>query len=396
LRFAPTTALAALAAPQQPGVRRLGAEQSNSSLLVDEYMVLKLYRELQQGVHPEIEMGRYLTDVAKFANTPPLAGSIEIVPKSEPRRRSASRTASCATRATAGASRSTISTSISTSWRWGRRTRSEGRRKRRTAIYLAQMRQLGLRTAEMHRALCPAEADAAFRPEPVTASDLNDWLRAVRSEARARSRRSARPSASCRPAAEPLAAYLLEHQDAALERIGAGLGEATAGVGAGALKTRIHGDYHLGQVLVAQNDFYIIDFEGEPRRPMAERRDKDLAAARRRRHAALLRLCGLAAVEQMPSRSRAARTSPSSRSPGATPRHAARSSPPTRRRSPAARRCRRRWTRCLRSSSSARRSTRSATSSPTGRPGCDPAARRPAHPLPPAAVLTCSESNGSA
>ena len=101
-------------------MRRLGAEQSNSSVLFEEYGVLKIYRRLQPGLHPEIEMGRFLVERAGFANTPPLLGTIELtLPDGEgedaPRRRRwACCSASSAIRATAGRWRSTISRAIST------------------------------------------------------------------------------------------------------------------------------------------------------------------------------------------------------------------------------------------------------------------------------------------
>ncbi len=64
--------------PERLVVRRLGAEQSNTSVLFEEYAVLKVYRRLQPGMHPEIEMGRFLVERAGFANTPPLLGTIEM------------------------------------------------------------------------------------------------------------------------------------------------------------------------------------------------------------------------------------------------------------------------------------------------------------------------------
>jgi maltose alpha-D-glucosyltransferase/alpha-amylase len=139
------------------------------------------------------------------------------------------------------------------------------------AVYLNQMQQLGIRTAELHRALCPAEAERAFQPEPVTPGDTSAWVKRVRSEARAALAALRRSRRSLVPAAREIADQLLGNQTALLQRIGADLPQSLD-----AMRIRIHGDYHLGQVMVAQNDFYVIDFEGEPRRPIAERREKDM------------------------------------------------------------------------------------------------------------------------
>src|SRR4051794_11292100 len=76
--FRRTPLFAEAAMPEHLVVRRLGAEQSNSSVLFEEYAVLKIYRRLTPGVHPEIEMGRFLVERAGFANTPPLLGTIEM------------------------------------------------------------------------------------------------------------------------------------------------------------------------------------------------------------------------------------------------------------------------------------------------------------------------------
>ncbi|HZF35526.1 MAG TPA: maltose alpha-D-glucosyltransferase [Candidatus Angelobacter sp.] len=295
LKFVPTTALASVPPPAEMVVRRLGAEQSNSSLLIEGYLVLKLYRELQPGKHPELELGRFLTEVGHFPNTPPLLGSVEIVSRSG--------------QVTAAAVAHAFVRNQGDGWAY---TLSYlGRFFDESAVlapdeltarvpeaahevYLTQVRQLGLRTAEFHRALCPAEADRDFAPEPMTAADIAERVRYVRSEAKGAMAALRKARRGLAPAVTPMVDYLLEHQPAALERIGSNLSKLPT-----AVKIRIHGDYHLGQVLVAQNDFYIIDFEGEPRRPLADRRAKDSPL---RDVAGMLRsfdYAALAAVEQL-------------------------------------------------------------------------------------------------
>ena len=272
LKFAATSAFAQLTAPAQPAVRRLGAEQSNSSLLIEDYLVLKLYRELQPGKHPEIEVGRFLTEVAHFANTPQLLGSIEIAGKTN--QGAAVAVAHAFVRNQGDGWSHTLSyldrfldeSAVLAPDELTARAPDVVH-----AVYLGQMRQLGLRTAEFHRALCPpGSAPAAFAPEPATESDIGDWIRHVRTEAKGAFSALRRARKGISAAVAPLVDHLLDNQKAALDRIGADLAKTPQ-----VAKTRIHGDYHLGQVLVAQNDFFIIDFEGEPRRPLAERRGKE-------------------------------------------------------------------------------------------------------------------------
>jgi maltose alpha-D-glucosyltransferase/alpha-amylase len=137
------------------------------------------------------------------------------------------------------------------------------------AVNLALMRKLGERTAELHKALCPAEAPPEFKPAPLTEADVKKFQRHVCTEARAALDALAARRKTLAPEAAEYAERLLAKRKEILDRIVAPLS-----IGAGAVKTRYHGDYHLGQVVVAQNDFYILDFEGEPRRPLAERRAK--------------------------------------------------------------------------------------------------------------------------
>ena len=78
MRFRWTPIFDRVPAPERLVVRRLGGEQSNSSVLFEDYAMLKIYRRLQPGPHPEIEMGRFLVERAGFANTPPLLATIEL------------------------------------------------------------------------------------------------------------------------------------------------------------------------------------------------------------------------------------------------------------------------------------------------------------------------------
>jgi maltose alpha-D-glucosyltransferase/alpha-amylase len=223
-------------------------------------------------VQPEIEIGRFLTEEGGFANTPPLLGAIEHVAKDG--------------KATALAAAFGFIRNQGDGWvytiEYLHRTLDQLRLLAAAepaeaaapdhephAFYLAQARVLGQRTAELHRALATPTDDTAFAPEPITKADLGTWQRAAGHQADAAFKALQRVLRKFQGAERDQVEALLARRNDCDRRIEAlTAGEITAA------KTRIHGDYHLGQVLVAQNDFYILDFEGEPARPLAARRAK--------------------------------------------------------------------------------------------------------------------------
>jgi maltose alpha-D-glucosyltransferase/alpha-amylase len=135
--------------------------------------------------------------------------------------------------------------------------------------FLALVHTLGTRTAALHQALAMKTGSLAFDPEPFTDRDRTEWQRRVRGEAAETLTLLERAAADLDERARADAKALLAARDRLLQRI-----DDLRGAGGAALKTRCHGDYHLGQVLLASNDFVIIDFEGEPARPLEERRAK--------------------------------------------------------------------------------------------------------------------------
>lgn len=259
-----TRKLAEIELSAQPQVVRSGVEQSNTSITIDGKVILKLLRRPEEGVNAEIEVGRYLTESTRFANTPPLLGWIKAVDSGG--------------REIALATLHGFVQNQGDAWTWV--TGYLERFLDETSVLplpdamarveeglhqdnLVFMRQLGRRTAEMHLALCQETADAAFAPEPVVDDDVVAWRERAR-----------------RQAADALAAVRgLDSAEADSLRVRADELDAVIHslppVGADILRTRVHGDYHLGQVLVVSNDVFIIDFEGEPRRTLAERRQKD-------------------------------------------------------------------------------------------------------------------------
>ncbi|MFW5680040.1 MAG: alpha-amylase, partial [Pseudomonadota bacterium] len=143
---------------------------------------------------------------------------------------------------------------------------------RREAVidhYVDFARLLGRRTGDMHRAFAIDTDDPAFAREPIGEGDLGAWAEAVRRQADEAFEVLRRSLAQLDEANRLLAERVL----GARERIAARLA-ALVEAPVEAAKTRLHGDYHLGQVLVSKDDVHILDFEGEPARPMAERRLK--------------------------------------------------------------------------------------------------------------------------
>jgi maltose alpha-D-glucosyltransferase / alpha-amylase len=254
--------------PDDAPVRRLGAEQSNSSVLVGERVIVKAYRKLEAGIHPELEIGRFLTDVAGYANTPPLLGSIERVGADG--------------NPSAYAAAFGFVANQGDGWRYTldyldraleeiRVTPESGRRPaaEQHEAFLAGARLLGRRTAELHRALAIDTDDPAFAREPVTGADLEAWRVDARAQVEAGFAilEQARKGAAEDRAAELGAALSLR------PAVEAALADDRPPP-EGLAKTRLHGDYHLGQVLAGLGDFVVLDFEGEPMRPLEERRAK--------------------------------------------------------------------------------------------------------------------------
>jgi maltose alpha-D-glucosyltransferase/alpha-amylase len=233
-----------------------------------ERLFLKVYRRLRAGVNPELEVGRFLTEVARFANCVPVAGALEYA-------------AGDGTPMTLGLLQAyvpnegdgwALTMTYLERYLESQRAATEPPPADVHGAYLAHAHTLGVRTAELHAALATPSGDPAFDPEPVAPGEVAEWKRRVREEALAAldALESAR---SAFPAPDRDDAQSLDGQRGRLlARI-----DACAAPESGLVKTRYHGDYHLGQVLLAQNDFVIIDFEGEPARPLAERRAKHSA-----------------------------------------------------------------------------------------------------------------------
>jgi len=270
LHFLPAPSLAQLPGPDAE-IRRFSVEQSNSSLVVGDSVVVKLLRRLTPGVHPEVEMTRYLTE-AGVVGIAPLLGHVE-------------RTVTAA----AGGNPDdhvTVTTLIvqafvrnqGDAWGWTidwlRRAMSEAATDHAEpadpfAGYLSFATAIGRRLAEIHAALASPTEDPAFAPEPVTSRDVTNWAASAVADLNAVLDALAGRDNWDSSETQTLAQSLIELRSpllAAVRRLGS--------AGGAVLRTRVHGDFHLGQVLVAQGDAVIVDFEGEPARSLAARRAK--------------------------------------------------------------------------------------------------------------------------
>ena len=276
IRFRPAPRLAACAPDADAPVARFGGEQSNTTIMLGE-TVLKLVRHTFVGIHPEAEMCRFLTGTGGFDGTPAFLGDVVHVGKNGMERTIAVAQAFVRNQGDAWA------------WTLGQLKRllddaliHEGTAEEvetpangegvlgALALFLAT---LGRRVGEMHRALAQDTQDVDFKPEPLGAEDIATWRAAATSETDAALDLLTRQLASLPADTQEAAAALLAARHQVMALIDNGVTAAHGG-----LRTRIHGDLHLGQVLVAAGDAVIVDFEGEPLRPLEERRAKSTPA----------------------------------------------------------------------------------------------------------------------
>lgn len=246
------------------GSRLLKVEQSNSSIVYGERVFLKLYRKLEEGVNPDAEITRFLSERQSFAHVPAFAGALEY------------RLATGGVQVLGLALGLVLNRGDAWTWALAAVSAALDRLPMAKAVppssrglfdkadaddagllgadFLARCRQLGTRTGELHLALAADTCDPDFAPEPFTNDDARELAAAIRASLKRL------PSTHDR-----LSPLVMTIEERAAELAAADLRTC---------KTRTHGDYHLGQVLETGEDFVIIDFEGEPLRSLAERRCK--------------------------------------------------------------------------------------------------------------------------
>ena len=250
--------------PADAQVMWLTAEQSNSSLIVDDAVMLKIFRYVSTGEHPEAEITRYLTSRG-YANAPALLGeATRIGPDGQ---RHALAVAQAFVRNQGDAWTWTLSQFHRALDDTASREASAEARVDDIRDYHAFAATIGRQLGVMHDVLAQPTDDAAFAPGRAAPADVDAWIaRATELLSRALDAVAGRKDWDNETVAADADALMTAREVLvdALQRLGRS--------GEGTLMTRIHGDFHLGQVLVASGDAYIIDFEGEPARPLEERR----------------------------------------------------------------------------------------------------------------------------
>ncbi len=266
ISFEPTERMGDVSIAPDATINWLSAEQSNSSLIVGDAAMLKIFRRIIGGPHPEAEMGRYLTEQG-YAGIPPLLG--EMV-----------RAGADGTRHTLAVAQGFIRNQ-GDGWSWTLEWLIRGLSDLDTdgdlgatpgehfGDYETIAGLLGRRLGEMHAVLARPSDDPAFSPEVSDETTAHRWAEQVSRQLEAAFAAIAGQTNWDPPAGAEAAAHLLSLRETLMASL-----RGLARQGIGTKLTRVHGDLHLGQTLVASGEIYIIDFEGEPARSLDERRAK--------------------------------------------------------------------------------------------------------------------------
>jgi maltose alpha-D-glucosyltransferase/alpha-amylase len=271
LEFRPTSKFSDRPIKTPEHIRAVETEQSNSTALVDSDYVVKIYRKLETGTNPEIEIGRFLTEVAGFANTPALLGSVELA-EGETRAAVAIVHAFVENQGEAWTVTSAYLDRFVDEQRLLAGSEHPGEYEEQVP-YLRYMSQIGRRVAEMHLALAGSDEFADFAPEPTRPDDVRRWTADMVTRAERIFDALSQRRDGIRESDRLLVDQLLAQRAALQDRLRALLPPDIDG-----LNIRHHGDFHLGQILIVKDDIFIIDFEGEPRRALDDRRRKAPAA----------------------------------------------------------------------------------------------------------------------
>ena len=226
--------------------RPLGADQSNTSVVLGERLLLKSFRRIEPGLNPDLELLAFLSEEARFPAVPLLAGYAELVSRAD----GAATVALLQEYIADGEDAYESVVETLTGW-----LLAPGEVSVEFATEIAA--DVGSLTAGLHATLAAARDMPDFVPRPATRDELRDWHAAARVQLDRALEITPGDAGRTLHELAPLIAEELTVFEA---------------LSAEPLVTRVHADYHLGQVLIAPDGFRIIDFEGEPTRPLEERR----------------------------------------------------------------------------------------------------------------------------
>jgi maltose alpha-D-glucosyltransferase/alpha-amylase len=269
VRFEGSLALREVDLAGEQRVQRIGAEHGHTSMAVGEPVILKIHRRLHRGIEPEIEVGRFLSRAA-FANSPRFLGSAEYVDKE-------GQTTALATAFAQVHNQgdgwtvvvNALDREIEEAGLAGAAIEGgEGG----IPYSLSLIEVIGRRTGELHGAFGNGDTPD-FAPEPVTRADLKFWRAKTCQRAEEALRLLSRLPDGVDEESRIAAAKLLDLREPLLAMIHTLVPKIAKG-----RKLRLHNDYHLGKILIAENDVYIVDFGGEPGEAVEQRRQKGPAA----------------------------------------------------------------------------------------------------------------------
>ena len=241
-------------------------EQSNTNFLFGDTLLLKMFRRIQPGLQPDVEIGRFLTDVAHFHSIPPFLGEIQL---------SVDDGRSYTIAMLQGLVRNAVD-----GWAWTQTQLqdffaaivatphiTDETVSTLAASYVASAALLGQRTAEMHLALATPTNDQAFAAAEFSSQDREQDHQRLKRQLEVSFNALEKGLPTLPPDTAELARKLLAKRATLSDPPSISTSDA-------GLRIRIHGDYHLGQIMHTQDDFVILDFEGEPARALEERRQK--------------------------------------------------------------------------------------------------------------------------
>jgi maltose alpha-D-glucosyltransferase/alpha-amylase len=261
--FSSITALPEL--PDTIPITRPGVKQSNTSVIYGEHLILKVYRRVQEGINPELEMGRFLTEISPCPHVAPLAGSLEYQTSDA---------------VTAIAALHRYIPNQGTAWdytqdylnRYFKQCITEPDRACDPDIhgeYRLQMEVLGRCTADLHRSLASTTGNPAFDPEMLPPSEMTTHVEQLRTNLIVIFNKLEQKLPYLPEQLHAICTHLLNLRLQVLDHIGYLQPDEFP-----LHKSRLHGNYHLDQVLMTHNDFIITDFEGDPGQPLESRRIK--------------------------------------------------------------------------------------------------------------------------